>query len=101
MFRVTVQYQTPADPAAFEQRYRDEHVALVHALPGLQRFTLSHPEARTAGTAPYMVAELWFADADAGKYVSRTPEMAATRKHATELGVPYESFMGEVEEVAS
>jgi len=98
MFRVTVQYQTPADPAAFEQRYRDEHVALVRALPGLQRFTLSHPQARTPGTAPYMVAEMWFADADAGQV--RTPEWAAARKHAAELGVPYEIFMGEVEEVA-
>lgn len=35
MYRLTVVYDEPADKAAFDRRYTDEHVPLVKAMPGL------------------------------------------------------------------
>jgi uncharacterized protein (TIGR02118 family) len=102
MHRLTIQYAEPTDPAAFEQRYADEHVALVRRIPGLRRFLISHPRllgaAAGASPAPYLVAELWFDDAPALKAALRSPEMAETGAHAEALGVPMTMFTGEVAE---
>ncbi|HET8603258.1 MAG TPA: EthD family reductase [Marmoricola sp.] len=98
MHRVTIHYATPTDPDSFEQRYRDEHVPLVHRLPGLRRFTLSHPRPMQ-GDAPYLVAELWFDDADAVKTALKSPEMGETGTHAAGLGADMVVFSGEVEEI--
>jgi len=56
MYRLTVVYDEPADKAAFDRRYTDEHVPLVKAVPGLGSFQLSHPQ----GGTPYLVAELFW-----------------------------------------
>lgn len=98
MHRVTVQYAAPADSAAFDQRYREEHVPIASKLPGLRRFALSHPRAMQ-GDAPYLVAELWFDDADAMKAALKSPEMGETGAHAATLGADMTVFTGEVEEL--
>ena len=96
--RLTVQYVRPADPAAFEEAYRARHVPLVRAVPGLVRFTLSTPR----GTdAPYLVAELDFADAEGLQAALRSPEMAATAADAETYDVERRvMFTGAVEDVA-
>lgn len=76
MHKITVQYFDPADGDDFEAAYRARHVPLVQELPGLERFTLSFP--RTAG-APYLVAELWFADGDALLAAQASREMTRVR----------------------
>ena len=96
MYRLTVQYDAPAEPAAFETRYTDEHVPLVQQVPGLARFTLSHPKGPD-GT-PYLVAELWWDDEAAFTASASTPEMAAIREHAEGSGTTYRTFIGEVDE---
>jgi uncharacterized protein (TIGR02118 family) len=64
--RLIVQYGQPTDPAAFDQHYRDVHVPLVQAVPGLVRFTVGHPRSLDPSTpAPYAVAELDFESAEA------------------------------------
>ncbi|MFC4785710.1 EthD family reductase [Nocardioides sp. MAHUQ-72] len=103
MHRITIQYAAPADAAGFDAHYRDVHVPLASTLPGLRRFALSHPRALGRGDAPYLVAELWFADADALKAALRSPEMAATGADAEQMretfGVPAVTmFTGAVEE---
>ena len=45
MHKITVQYFDPADGDGFETAYRERHVPLVHAVPGLERFTISLPHA--------------------------------------------------------
>lgn len=62
MTRFVVEYDRPADPAAFEQHYREVHVPLARELPGLERFTVSQGVRALQGSAPYLIAELWFAD---------------------------------------
>jgi uncharacterized protein (TIGR02118 family) len=76
MHRITVQYFDPADSDDFETAYRERHVPLVQTLPGLERFTISLPQ---ADGAPYLVAELWFADGDALSTAQTCAEMAAVR----------------------
>ena len=76
MHKITVQYFDPADGEDFETAYRARHVPLVHALPGLERFTLSLPH---GDGAPYLVAELWFADRDALRNARTSAEMAAVQ----------------------
>lgn len=103
MHRMTIQYAAPADAAGFDTHYRDVHVPLASKLPGLRRFTLSRPRALGPGDAPYLVAELWFDDADAMKAALKSPEMGETGADAEHMreafGVPgMTMFTGEVEE---
>ena len=76
MHKITVQYFDPADDDDFETAYREWHVPLVQAVPGLERFTISFPR---ADGAPYLVAELWFTDGDALSTAQTSAEMAAVR----------------------
>lgn len=86
MHRITIEYGTPTEAEQFERHYADVHVPLASALPGLRRFTTSHP--RGLGTeAPYFVAELWFDDADALKAALKSPEMATTAADAQTFDV--------------
>ena len=82
MRRITIQYAAPADAEAFDAHYRDVHVPLASKLPGLRRFTVSHPRALGAGDPPYLVAELWFDDVDAMKAALKSGEMADTAADA-------------------
>jgi uncharacterized protein (TIGR02118 family) len=97
MHKITVQYFDPADGDAFEAAYRERHVPLVRAVPGLERFTLSLP--RSEG-APYLVAELWFADGDALRAARTSTEMAAVSADSATYDVARRViFAGSVEDV--
>lgn len=64
--RLVVQYGQPTDPAEFDQHYRDVHVGLAQAIPGLLRFTVGHPQSMDPiAPGPYLIAELDFESADA------------------------------------
>ena len=78
---IVVEYFDPAGPDAFDARYRDEHVALVRAKPGLVDFSLSHPRG-LRGVTPYLVAEMSFADEEAVANALQSAEMADAGRHA-------------------
>jgi uncharacterized protein (TIGR02118 family) len=63
--RLIVQYGQPTDPAEFDRHYRDVHVGLAQAIPGVLRLTAGHPRAVGRGDAPYLIAELDFESAEA------------------------------------
>ncbi|SFN87922.1 conserved hypothetical protein [Pseudonocardia ammonioxydans] len=67
MFQLTVLYNHPEDPAAFDKHYDEVHIPLAKKLPGLQRFSVSRPVAGPDGAQPpyHLVAVLEFADAAA------------------------------------
>jgi uncharacterized protein (TIGR02118 family) len=77
MYRVTVCYGKPADPAAFEGHFAQEHVALVREIPGLAAFTAG-PCASLGRSEPahYFVATLDFATEEAYKTALGSPQMA-------------------------
>lgn len=96
MHRLTIQYDAPADPEAFDQQYFEQHVPLCEPLPGLVAMSFSKPRALGPGTAPYLVAELDFADGDALKAALRSPEMAVVGQDAETLPATRVMFTGEV-----
>jgi len=97
MHRITVEYFGPVDGDDFETAYRERHVPLVHAVPGLERFTISLPH---ADGAPHLVAELWFADGDALSTAQSSAEMAAVRADSATYDVARRViFAGGVEDV--
>jgi uncharacterized protein (TIGR02118 family) len=64
--RLIVQYGQPTDPAAFDKHYRDVHVGLAQAIPGVVRFDIGHPQPLDpSGPAPYLIAQLDFESAEA------------------------------------
>lgn len=96
--RLTVQYFRPTDAVAFEAAYRQRHVPLALAVPGLTRFTVSTP--RGAEDAPYLVAELWFPDRETLKSGLASPEMAAAAADAETYDVGHRvAFTGAVEDL--
>jgi uncharacterized protein (TIGR02118 family) len=97
MHKLTVEYYDPTDGDAFESAYRERHVPLVKAVPGVERFTISWPR---GDDAPHLVAEVWFADADAMKAGLSSPQMAAAAADAETYDVARRRmFTGGVEEL--
>lgn len=83
MVKVLVLYNTPSDTAAFDSYYHTTHIPIAKKLPGLLSYTISaQPPRAIAGTAPYLVAELEFADTAAIEKALVSPEGQAT---ATDL----------------
>ena len=75
--RLLVQYGRPTDPAAFDRHYRDVHVPLARAIPGVVRFELGRAEALGDDGGPYLVATLDFDSAEAFAAGLQSPEGAA------------------------
>lgn len=96
MYRLTVQYERPADPAEFDAHYFGRHVQLCAVIPGLQASTFSKPRVIRPGMAPYLVAELDFADEAAFNGAMGSPEMAAVAKDAEALPAARVMFIGEL-----
>src|SRR5512144_2018926 len=84
MHKITVQYFDPVDGDDFETAYRERHVPLVQAVPGLQRFTISLPHT----------------DGAALSTARTSAEMAAVRADSTTYDVARRViFAGSVEDV--
>lgn len=66
------------DVEAFEQYYRDTHVPLARACPGLRRLVLTRTDRGLEDSEPafYRVAELLFDDPDTLEESARSPEVA-------------------------
>ncbi|SBS79674.1 Uncharacterized 11.0 kDa protein in thcB-thcC intergenic region [uncultured Mycobacterium sp.] len=80
MFRVSVCYGQPTDPAAFDDYYEKTHTPLALKIPGLAGFTTGKCKSLMPGQeAPYyMVASLMFDTADDLKAALKSSEMGAT-----------------------
>ena len=63
-YQLTVLYDQPDDPAAFDAYYEQTHAPLAAQLEGLESFTASKPDPGPGGppASTYFVAELRFAD---------------------------------------
>jgi uncharacterized protein (TIGR02118 family) len=70
MFDVFAIYDQPLDPAAFDVHYREIHVPLTRAMPGLVEFTWGHGGVASA----YVVARMTFADTVAADAAFASPE---------------------------
>ncbi|KSZ56608.1 ethyl tert-butyl ether degradation protein EthD [Rhodococcus pyridinivorans KG-16] len=62
MYRVTIVYNQPADPAAFDEYYSTKHLPLVRDIPHVQKFGFGRCESLDGNPpAAYALAELYFA----------------------------------------
>ena len=78
MKKLMALYKTPADPQAFMEHYRSTHLPLVKAIPGLLSTELTLIERTIAGEqGHYLLAEMYFSDADSFRSALRSPENAA------------------------
>lgn len=76
MIKLTVLYDTPADVGAFDAHYLGTHVPLANAVPGIEKVEVTRFLPGPDGSAPrfHIMAELYFADADAMAAALATPE---------------------------
>ena len=93
--KLTVVYDQPTDPDAFEKHYAEVHVGLAGAIPGVQRAELARVFPKEDGTAPpaYRIAELYFADYDAACAALASPEGQATAQDALTIGTGGVQFL--------
>jgi uncharacterized protein (TIGR02118 family) len=75
---ITVIYDNPQDPAAFESGYPDQ-VALAQKLPRVQKVESAKvwPKEDGSPTPAYRLLNLWFADYDAASAAVTTEEAGA------------------------
>lgn len=79
MKKMIALYKTPSDPDAFMAYYREKHLPLVRAIPGLVRTELTTIDRTLLGeSGHYLLAEMIFADEDSFRAAMRSPENAAT-----------------------
>jgi uncharacterized protein (TIGR02118 family) len=76
--KITVIYDNPTDPAAFEAGYA-EQLELAKKLPGLERYESAKvwPKEDGTPTPAYRLLDLYFADYDTASAAVTTPEAAA------------------------
>lgn len=79
MKKLLALYRTPESPEKFLTHYRDVHMPLVRAIPGLIGVELTLIERTLVGEqGNFLLAEMLFADEEAFRAAMRSPENAAT-----------------------
>jgi uncharacterized protein (TIGR02118 family) len=86
--KITVIFDNPADPAAFDARWADGVVELAKKLPGLQRVESSKvwPKEDGSATPAYRMIDMYFPDYDAASAAVTTAEAGALFPVLAELG---------------
>jgi uncharacterized protein (TIGR02118 family) len=85
--KLTVVYDNPKDPAAFEAHYTSVHMPLVAKIPGVKRAETAKvfPKEDGTPTPAYRTADLYFEDYDAACAALATPEGQAAAQDAVQL----------------
>ena len=75
MVKLVALYTAPPDPDAFDRHYRETHLPLIERWPGLRRLEAGKVTGAVGGPAPYyLVAEMYFDDADTLRAALRSAE---------------------------
>jgi uncharacterized protein (TIGR02118 family) len=85
--KLTVIYDNPKDPAAFEKHYSEVHVPLAAKIPNVTRaeFAKVFPKEDGSPTPAYRTADLYFDDYATACAALATPEGHATAADAMQL----------------
>lgn len=79
MKKLLALYKVPADSDAFMRHYRETHLPLVNKIPGLVKTELTLIERTLMGEpGNFLLAEMYFADAESFKAAMKSSENAAT-----------------------
>ena len=99
--KVTVIYNNPTDPEAFEAGYAQGQVELARALPGLIRIETSKvwPKEDGSPTPAYRMLDLYFPDYDTASLAVTTEQAGALFPNILGLGTGGATFLfSDVEE---
>ena len=81
MVRLVALYKRPADTAAFDAHYFNNHKPLAEKIPGVIEYRCSKVLGGPAGKSPwYFMAELCFKDRDSFKAGMASPQSMAAAK---------------------
>jgi uncharacterized protein (TIGR02118 family) len=69
-------YKEPQDPETFDDAYFSTHLPLIQKVPELQKTVITRFSRTVMGDGYYMMAEMYFPDADRLRAAMRSPEMA-------------------------
>lgn len=77
--KLTIVYDNPTDPEAFESAYEDEQLEAARKIPGYTRFEASKvwPKEDGSPTPAYRMLDLYFPDYDSASAAVATPEAGA------------------------
>ena len=99
--KITIIFDNPTDPEAFEEAYATGHLALARALPGLLRLEAAKvwPKEDGSPTPAYRIVDLYFADYDAASRAVTTAEAGAWFGDVQRLGAAgFKAIFFDVEE---
>jgi uncharacterized protein (TIGR02118 family) len=83
VIKLTLLYNRPDDPAAFDDYYFGTHIPLAQKIPNIERLEAS----RVLGAdAVHVIAELWFADAETMGASFASPEGKAVSADVANFG---------------
>lgn len=76
MYRVSVLYGTPTDPAEFRRYYDETHIPLAREMKGLTGWTVTYIDDSQGDRFPgvFCIANLYAEDADAMQAILASPE---------------------------
>lgn len=85
--KLTVVYDNPKDPAAFEEHYKGVHVPLARKIPNVKRAELAKvfPKEDGSPTPAYRTADFYFDSYESACAAVATPEGQAAIKDAVQL----------------
>ncbi len=86
--KLTVVYDNPTDPAAFEEHYKNVHVPLAGKIKGIKRAELAKvlPKEDGSPTPAHRVTELYFDDYQSACAAIASPEGQAALADANRIG---------------
>lgn len=85
--KLTVVYDNPTDPAAFEAHYKSVHIPLAQKIPNVQRAELAKvfPKEDGSPTPAYRTADVYFDSYETACAAAASPEGQAVLKDAMEI----------------
>ena len=86
-------YKHPADMAAFEEAYFNTHLPLISKVPGLERTVITRFTRTLTGEGYYLMAEMYFHDAESLKAGMKSPEMAAAGENLNSFAAGLATMM--------
>jgi uncharacterized protein (TIGR02118 family) len=93
--KLTVVYDNPTDPEAFEQHYGSVHLPLAQKIPNVKRAELAKvfPKEDGSPTPAYRTADLYFDSYEDACAAVATPEGQAAIKDAVHVGTGGVKFL--------
>ena len=101
MYRLTVLYGHPHDPAEFDRYYAEIHIPLAKQMKGLKGWTIGKLESRIPGEPPpyYMIVGLYADTREAMEAILASPEGQASANDVPNFATGGALFLGDEEEV--